>query len=166
MKEFFMSGLFGLLGVSFGVLWKYRPARDKSRERSVPSPHPQTIPKIELDKNTFTTKEINFIQQLIQVTNKEANVSTVSLIDILEIHLLPQTSKRLLCNKFLKSLNLKILVRYGIKDAVLILGSDEDKRKKCYQLNPSFFQLTNQNNSNNAYSIHLDKTYKNENVSN
>lgn len=165
MKEFFMSGLFGLLGISFGVLWKYRPASDKSKEKTLPSRYPQTIPKIELD-STFNTKEINFIQQLIQVTNKETNVSTHSLIDILEIHLLPQTSKRLLCNKFLKSLNLKILVRYGIKDAVLILGSDEDKRKKCYQLNPIFFQLANQNNTANANSMLLDKSCRNENVSN
>jgi hypothetical protein len=52
--------------------------------------------------------------------------------------------------KYFKNLNLKILVRYGLKDAIVSLGSDLDKRKKCYQLDARFFQLAKEKKSVNV----------------
>jgi hypothetical protein len=150
MKEIFTFGLLGFVGISLGALLKFRPKNSRSNQRAEPLPTPAITQAIELDSGVFSPQEITFLQQLILANNTDLSISTLSLINILALEALPQTHKRLVCNKFLRSLNLKILVRYGLKDAIVSSGSDQDKRKKCYQLDHSFFYMFTENVSNNA----------------
>jgi hypothetical protein len=151
MKELFTFGLFGFVGISLGALLKLKPHRNKADDARANQNQPlPVIQKIDLDNGIFTQKEIDFLQQLSLINKADTSVNTLSLIEILQLHHLPQTQKRLVCNTFLKSLNLKILVRYGLKDAIISLGSDEDKRKKCYQLDTRFYALLAEKNSINT----------------
>ncbi len=151
MKEIFTFGLFGFVGIGIGALLKLKPHRDKADDaRAVQNQPFPVIQKIELDNGIFSPKEIDFLQQLSLINKAETSVNMLFLIDILQLHHLPQTQKRLVCNTFLKSLNLKILVRYGLKDAIVSLGSDDDKRKKCYQLDTRFYPLLAEKNSINT----------------
>jgi hypothetical protein len=155
MKEIFTFGLVGFLGISLGALLKFRPKNFNSKKRANQLIIPELLHKIEFEIGIFTVKEITCLEQLIQINNTNRTVSTPLLIDILEIHYLPHTQKRIECNRFLKNLNLKILVRYGLKDAIVSLGTDLDKRKKCYQLDARFFQLVNEKKSVNAIFNHI-----------
>lgn len=148
MKEIFTFGLFGFLGISIGALLKFRPKNSNSNKRADQLTAPAFYHKIIFEIGIFNVKEIACLEKLTYANNTNTTFSTPLLIDILEIHFLPQTQKRLACNRFLRNLNLKILVRYGLKDAIVSLGSDQDKRKKCYQLDTRFFQLVKEKNSN------------------
>jgi len=150
MVEFYALGISGILGVAFGVLFKLMPKQERVRSSGSPAPAPSSIRKIDLHRSRFNKKEIEFLQQLIQANQMGVNVPTTILIDILEVQLLSQTAKRIECNNFLKSLNLRILVEYGFKEAILTIGTDEDKRKKCYLLDSNFLQQLLEMFSNTA----------------
>jgi hypothetical protein len=140
MKEFLTIGLFGFIGISLGAILKFKHKSIPtilSRELSSTT----TIQKIEISNEVFSQKEISFLKQLIVVNLDKSHVSTYTLCEILQIQLVSNSQKRILCNNFLKCLNLKIFVKYGVKDAILALGSEQDKRKKCYQLDHRFFKL-------------------------
>jgi hypothetical protein len=155
MKEILTFGIVGFLGISLGTLLKFRPKNSISNKGANQLIAPDLLHKFEFELEIFTAKEITCLEQLILVNNTNRTVSTQLLIDILEIQFLPITQKRLECNRFLKNLNLKILVRYGLKDAIVSLGSDSDKRKKCYQLDARFFQLTKEKKSVNVIFNHI-----------
>jgi hypothetical protein len=154
MKEIFTFGLIGFVGISLGALLKFKPKNSISIKGADQHAVPGLLQKIEFEIGIFNEKEVAFLEQLALVINTEISVSTTWLIDILEIHFLPQTQKRLACNRFLRNLNLKILVRYGLKDAIVSIGSDQDKRKKCYQLDVRFFQIVREKNAINAIFNH------------
>lgn len=138
MKEYYLLGLSGLLGLLFGFLYKYKHVFTSPKTKDETLARTIDVKDIHLDKGIFDQKEIQFIQQLILGTKKDSTVSTMSLVDILELESYSAYTKRVECNNFLKSLNLKILVKYGFKEAILTLGTETDKRKKCYQIDSKF----------------------------
>jgi hypothetical protein len=150
MVEFYTLGISGILGVAFGVLFKRKPQREIVKFSGSPAPAPSSVRKIDLHRSRFNQKEIEFLQHLIQANQMGVNVPTTILIDILEVQFLSQTAKRIECNNFLKSLNMRILVEYGCKEAILTIGTDEDKRKKCYLLDSNFLQQLLEMFSNTA----------------
>jgi hypothetical protein len=145
MKEYYVLGLSGIIGVLFGTLYKYKPALPTKKAKEVPQMASFDMKEIQLDKAIFDQKEIQFIQQLMLGTKRGTNVSTMNLVAILELQNHSSYTKRVECNNFLKSLNLKILVKYGFKEAILTLGTDEDKRKKCYQVDSHFLHQLHEN---------------------
>ena len=155
MKEIFTFGLLGFVGISLGALLKFRPKNLNSIKGADQLLVPGLLQEIEFEIGIFNEKEVAFLEQLTLVNNSDISVSTPWLIDILEIHFLPQTQKRLACNRFLRNLNLKILVKYGLNDAIVSIGSDQDKRKKCYQLDARFFQFVKEKKSLKAIFEHI-----------
>jgi hypothetical protein len=150
MVELYTLGLTGILGVAFGVMFKRKPQRDGVKFMgTIASPKP-SVREIELNKTRFNPKEVDFLQRLIQANQNGENVPTSVLIELLEVQFLSQTAKRIECNNFLKSLNMRILVEYGFKEAILTIGTDEDKRKKCYHLDSNFLQQLLEMFSNTA----------------
>lgn len=138
MNEIYVLGLSGLVGLLFGTLYKNRPVFTKPKTKDEHLARSFDVKEIHLDKGIFDQKEIQFIQQLILRTKKGSILSTMHLVDILELKSHSSFTKRVECNNFLKSLNLKILVKYGYKEAILTLGTETDKRKKCYQIDSNF----------------------------
>lgn len=150
MVEFYTLGLTGILGVAFGVMFKRKPQTDVVYFKGTPVLPQSSKHEIELNRSRFSLKEIDFLQRLIQASQMGVNVPTSILIEILEVQYLSPSAKRIECNNFLKSLNLRILVEYGFKEAILTIGTDEDKRKKCYHLDSNFLQQLVEMFSNTA----------------
>lgn len=140
MNELYVLGLSGIVGLLIGTFYKYKPTFNRPNKKLEPIIRRFSISEIPLDKQIFDLNEIQFIQQLIHGAQYGNNVSTMNLVEILELQELSAYTKRVECNNFLKSLNLKILVKYGFKEAILTLGTETDKRKKCYLIDSNFLQ--------------------------
>jgi hypothetical protein len=137
-----ISGISGLLlGINPKI--RYFFSHNFHVVRSVASSRIESVqaPRITFDSTNFTDQEIDFLIYLINSKSSPILLKTHDLDDIIFPMGAKDQRSRIIRNNFLRNLNLKLLMIYGIKEAITRLGSEEDKRKKCYYLHDSIFRM-------------------------
>lgn len=137
-----ISGISGLLlGINPKI--RYFFSHNFHVVRSVASSSIESIqaPRIAFDSTNFTDQEIDFLIYLINSKSSPILLKTHDLDDIIFPMGANVQRSRIIRNNFIRNLNLKLFMIYGIKEAITRLGSEEDKRKKCYYLHDSIFRM-------------------------
>lgn len=85
--------------------------------------------------NLFDELELLFLKRFLESEKESENyVSVVQINEILKIDAKSPEHQRRLRSKFLKDLNLKFLINFKIKEAIIRIKSDEDSRLIYYKL--------------------------------
>ena len=97
-------------------------------------------PTIDFDSCEFNDTEIKFLEYLIDAKNSNQENSVEDLYAIIIPVSAGKQNDRLIRNNFIKSLNLKLFLIYGVKEGIIRLGLAEDKRRKYFMLDDDLIQ--------------------------
>jgi hypothetical protein len=145
MEAYSWLAISGILGLLLGMSPRLRNSFCRilySQSQFNPN-YPSTtakkryIPSIEFAKCNFDEKELQFINQLINLKKDGNGVSIDFLNAIIDPEKINLMNNRLTRHGFLNDLNLKLFLIYGIKEAIIRKGTIEDRRKKSYFLDQS-----------------------------
>jgi len=98
-------------------------------------------PTIDFDSCDFTEKELRFLTYLIESKINNWQNSVEELYDIIIPTSTGKQNDRLIRNNFIKSLNLKLSLIYGVKEGIVRLGLAEDRRRKYFLLDNELINL-------------------------
>ena len=134
----------GIIGLLIGLNLKFREYVNLFFGQKNQSEAQQTItfsPTIDFDSCDFTEKELRFLTYLIESKINNWQNSVEELYDIIIPTSTGKQNDRLIRNNFIKSLNLKLFLIYGVKEGIVRLGLAEDRRRKYFLLDNELINL-------------------------
>ena len=134
----------GIIGLLIGLNLKFREYVNLFFGQKNQSEAQQTItfsPTIDFDSCDFTEKELRFLTYLIESKKNNWQNSVEELYDIIIPTSTGKQNDRLIRNNFIKSLNLKLFLIYGVKEGIVRLGLAEDRRRKYFLLDNELINL-------------------------
>lgn len=98
-------------------------------------------PRIAFNAANFSDLEIAFLVYLLHAENTDELVKTPDLQAVIYPMTTNPQRARIVRNNFIKNLNLKLYMMYGVSEGITRKGTEEDKRKKCYLFHENLIQL-------------------------
>jgi hypothetical protein len=136
-----ISGIIGLLIGLNSMFREYVNLFFGQKNQSAAQQTALFSPTIDFDSCEFTETELRFLSYLIEskINNWQNSVE-----DLYAIIIPVSTGKqndRLNRNNFIKSLNLKLFLIYGVKEGIVRMGLAEDKRRKYFIIDNDLINL-------------------------
>lgn len=138
MSEFYILFVSGIVGLFLGfnlnnkILLSQLVCNRLQPER-MPTEKSLT-PFINFESCKFTEIELNFLRKLIQLKELNFQANNSAFDEFFHQGQSNIQNERIQRNHFLKKLNFKLFLVYGIENGIVRTSNQDDKRKKCYSL--------------------------------
>ena len=142
MEAYSLLLISGIIGLLIGLNFMFREYIDYFWRRKKQLQDKITYtPTIDFDSCEFDAHEIKFLSYLIDSKLNHVSPSVEELYAIIIPVSMGKQIDRLNRNNFIKNLNLKLFLVYGVKEGIVRMGLAEDKRRKSFLLDDVLIQL-------------------------